>query len=151
MYPFWLWLRQVRLYGDCFMTIDSIALHLKKLEAERAQILQELMRLREALKSEVDIEIAEADPELVEQKITMTLIQEQKRKLKEVDYALQQMQRGKYGVCESCGKPINPERLEIVPETTFCTQCKMMVEQKMYRSKIIATRRHFDDSSEMAQ
>ncbi|MCA1553796.1 MAG: TraR/DksA C4-type zinc finger protein [Chloroflexi bacterium] len=26
-------------------------------------------------------------------------------------------------MCESCGKPIDPERLAILPETTRCVDC----------------------------
>jgi RNA polymerase-binding transcription factor DksA len=29
----------------------------------------------------------------------------------------------KYGRCERCGSPIDPERLEILPATTLCADC----------------------------
>jgi len=133
------------------MTHNLTVSHRKKLEVERAHIQQELVHLREALKSEVDVEIAEADPELVEQKVVMTLIREQERKLKEIDYALQQVQHGVYGICERCGKPIDPERLEIVPETTFCMQCKMIVERETQRRYITTAWSYLDDSGDIAQ
>lgn len=37
--------------------------------------------------------------------------------------ALQRMEEGKYGVCESCGKPIAVERLEALPFARFCVKC----------------------------
>jgi len=41
-------------------------------------------------------------------------------KLKDVESALEKITKGAYGVCEKCGKPIEEERLEAVPEARFC-------------------------------
>lgn len=112
------------------MTHKKTTSQITKLEHERAQIVQELARLREALKSEVDGDVGEGDPELVERGMTMTRIYEQERKLKAIEDALQQAQQGMYGICERCGKPIDPARLEAIPETTFCLECKMIVEKQ---------------------
>ncbi len=43
--------------------------------------------------------------------------------LRAIDRALQQMDNGTYGICESCGKPIEPERLELIPWTNVCAEC----------------------------
>ncbi len=34
------------------------------------------------------------------------------------------LQRGKYGICEKCGKEIPVERLRVSPESRFCLSCK---------------------------
>ena len=49
---------------------------------------------------------------------------EKARRLKEIRRALQRLEEGVYGVCERCGRPINPERLEILPWSTLCVKCK---------------------------
>lgn len=41
-----------------------------------------------------------------------------------IDSALDRMEEGKYGICEACGKEIPIERLEAVPYTTQCVDCK---------------------------
>jgi len=41
-----------------------------------------------------------------------------------IDDALEKMQEGRYGVCEVCGKEISTERLDAVPYTTQCVDCK---------------------------
>lgn len=38
--------------------------------------------------------------------------------------ALAKIEQGRYGVCERCGKPINPERLGAMPEATTCISCQ---------------------------
>ena len=41
-----------------------------------------------------------------------------------VDKALDKLEKGSYGICESCGKPIDPARLEALPQATLCISCK---------------------------
>jgi len=43
--------------------------------------------------------------------------------LKSIGSALKKTSEGTYGVCSNCGKPINPKRLEILPEATLCIEC----------------------------
>lgn len=40
--------------------------------------------------------------------------------LAEVDAALARMDDGTYGLCEVCGKPIAPERLQAIPWARLC-------------------------------
>ena len=30
---------------------------------------------------------------------------------------------GAYGICERCNKPINPDRLAVLPDATLCINC----------------------------
>ena len=43
--------------------------------------------------------------------------------LDEVEHALTKLDRGGYGVCEGCAKPINPARLEAMPAARLCIDC----------------------------
>lgn len=42
---------------------------------------------------------------------------------KKIKQALANIKKGTYGKCESCGKPIEPERLEAMPTATLCVVC----------------------------
>ena len=44
--------------------------------------------------------------------------------LKAVNEALERLEKGTYGNCEQCTKPISKERLEISPEAAACSECK---------------------------
>jgi YteA family regulatory protein len=46
-----------------------------------------------------------------------------------VDDALNRIHEGTYGVCDVCGKEIAPERLEALPSTTICRDCKEAEEK----------------------
>lgn len=43
--------------------------------------------------------------------------------LRKVERALGLIERGEYGICESCGEPIPPARLDILPYATLCVSC----------------------------
>jgi len=44
--------------------------------------------------------------------------------LAEVEYALGRFEQGTYGLCDSCGQPIDPARLEALPQANLCLNCK---------------------------
>jgi RNA polymerase-binding protein DksA len=41
-----------------------------------------------------------------------------------VEHALHKFEEGTYGLCESCGQPIDPARLEALPQARRCMSCK---------------------------
>jgi DnaK suppressor protein len=43
--------------------------------------------------------------------------------LSKANRALERIDAGTYGVCESCGKAIPVERLEALPYSTLCVEC----------------------------
>ena len=46
-----------------------------------------------------------------------------------VESALDRIREGSFGECISCGKEINPKRLEAVPWTRHCIECQEKLEQ----------------------
>jgi len=49
--------------------------------------------------------------------------------LQMVEKALSRIREGNFGECISCGKEINPKRLEAVPWTRHCIECQEKAEQ----------------------
>ncbi len=43
--------------------------------------------------------------------------------LGKVERALENIENGRYGICESCGKPIPMARLDVLPYVTLCVDC----------------------------
>jgi RNA polymerase-binding transcription factor DksA len=43
--------------------------------------------------------------------------------VRRIDAALERIRAGTYGTCESCGEPISPARLDLLPDTPFCKNC----------------------------
>jgi RNA polymerase-binding transcription factor DksA len=42
--------------------------------------------------------------------------------LMDVDRAIRMLDAGTYGLCEACGRPIPPERLDAYPAARFCLE-----------------------------
>ncbi|HUR22768.1 MAG TPA: TraR/DksA C4-type zinc finger protein [Acidimicrobiales bacterium] len=43
--------------------------------------------------------------------------------LSDVEDALVKLENGTFGVCEACGQPISPDRLEAKPAAKLCMEC----------------------------
>ena len=41
-----------------------------------------------------------------------------------VERALAKFEQGTYGLCDNCGEPIDPARLEALPQASLCLNCK---------------------------
>ena len=52
----------------------------------------------------------------------------ERRLLRKVRKAIQRLQAGDYGSCESCGAEIGYKRLMVRPMATFCIDCQTQVE-----------------------
>jgi len=70
------------------------------------------------------IDQANADEEA---ELQIQLHQTDGRLLRAIEEALARIRQGAYGVCEVCKRPISKARLEAVPWTRRCRECK---EQK---------------------
>lgn len=55
---------------------------------------------------------------------TLLLAEKLRDQLHEVDAALGRVADGSYGTCTSCGQPIPAERLEALPYSALCVNCK---------------------------
>jgi RNA polymerase-binding protein DksA len=102
------------------------------LAEERAAALAQI----EALTREFDEVVAasrssnaddEHDPEgatiAFERQQVVALLDQARRRLDDVEAALARRETGDYGTCESCGRPIAPERLAARPAARTCIGC----------------------------
>ena len=44
--------------------------------------------------------------------------------LSEIEHALRKFEKGTYGTCDTCGRPVEVERLEVLPQANLCLNCK---------------------------
>jgi DnaK suppressor protein len=114
---------------------EQVAQERNRLIQEKEQITAELVNLREFLQAEVDVEPDEGDSEVFEREKNAALIAVLERRLVDIDTALKSMEKGQYGVCQRCGKPIEPGRLEVKPDATLCMNCQQEVERLSRRNR----------------
>jgi DnaK suppressor protein len=60
---------------------------------------------------------------------SLTLLGPKRQELEAIEEALLRLENGNYGLCESCGQPIQPKRLEIMPEAPLCRDCASQREK----------------------
>lgn len=66
------------------------------------------------------------------------MLEKEHKYLRSINAALKRVYEGTYGVCEICGKRIQPKRLEYVPNATYCIECRSaedVKDKKKNRSK----------------
>jgi DnaK suppressor protein len=56
--------------------------------------------------------------------IQLKLKQTDAKILQATEEALERMEKGTYGICRDCGDPIAPARLDAIPWTRVCIECK---------------------------
>lgn len=64
--------------------------------------------------------------ETLELEKRLTLENSIRVELTSVEHALDKIKKGTYGQCDKCGKPIDPARLEALPQATLCMECKAL-------------------------
>ena len=68
--------------------------------------------------------MADASADHVEMEKTYYMIAREKKYIQCLDKALLMISEGTFGICVSCKKLIDKERLQEVPHTTKCFDCK---------------------------
>jgi len=80
--------------------------------------------------SNTPIHMADAASDEFEEEQTLGLLENEERLLEEVTEALNRIQRGTFGVCEECHKPIADERLKAIPYARHCIDCARKVQEE---------------------
>ena len=107
----------------------------QRLLQEEQQVLDELRHLRDLMLDEVDIDPDEGDAEITEREKNAALIAVLENKTQDIQAALRSIEKGSYGTCARCGKPIEPGRLEVKPDATLCVSCQSEVERLSRRGR----------------
>ncbi|MDP2729997.1 MAG: TraR/DksA C4-type zinc finger protein [Dehalococcoidales bacterium] len=102
-----------------------------RLENEKKHVLEEIAQLQaSAQPTEVRREGSpfgkreEEAIESLELERRLTMEKQMKEQLADIEYALSKFEKGTYGLCDSCGQPIAPGRLEVLPQANLCVNCK---------------------------
>jgi len=102
-----------------------------RLEIERRRLTEELEQLKVSIRPAN--ERREGSPfgkreeeatESFELEKRLALEKRIRDQLAEVEHALNKFEQGTYSLCDHCGQPIDPARLEALPQANLCLSCK---------------------------
>ena len=108
------------------MTKENLEIYRNKLQRERLLVTKEIKDFEKPVNMGDDIDhFDEKTDEVEELSNRFGEENDMKKRLDEIDSALQKIEKGEYGLCESCGEEIEVEILDIDPESRLCKACKM--------------------------
>jgi DnaK suppressor protein len=80
--------------------------------------------------SSFDQHPGDSGTETFEMEKNVSLLEQVDDELAEVEAAVQRLERGTYGTCQACGRPIGNARLEALPATRFCVEDQAKAERQ---------------------
>ena len=101
----------------------------KRRDALRKALAGDLSLLKE-LRAQTTGDVVDAALDSVQDEISSQLAEVESRELARIEYALERMQNGHYGVCEGCATNIPMARLNALPYATFCIKCQREAERQ---------------------
>jgi RNA polymerase-binding protein DksA len=107
----------------------------KILVAHKKTIISELISSDDDLKAvfkegEEPGDLADIASEDIDRKMLEAKGITELNRLKSIESAITRIKQGKYGLCIKCGHSIPKDRLEAIPHTLMCIECKMLDERK---------------------
>ena len=105
----------------------------KMLNEMRDELIEEIARNRKVETNDLKDEIGDlydlADNER-DRQLSHILGDRDRKKLVEINEALERIENKTYGICEECGKRITANRLKIMPFARLCVPCKSEIEKQ---------------------
>ncbi len=107
--------------------------HFRKiLFKERERIIGDVKQMDESSKemgTDGIQDIGDEAATIYNKQILLTLNENERMRLRELDEALDRIESGTYGVCEECGEPVGLKRLEVRPVAKYCVPCLTKLEK----------------------
>lgn len=101
------------------------------------EVSDELRMLERRLENKPDFGLGEGSTGVYSWEMALNRKERATQQQEELRLALERIEAGVYGVCQQCGQPINPERLEILPATPLCVTCSAAVEESGIRPDVV--------------
>jgi RNA polymerase-binding protein DksA len=101
-----------------------------RLKAEIATAVKDLNELLRDSGDGSGDDQADAGSKTFEREHEMSVANNSRDLLEQVEHALKRISDGSYGTCENCGLPIGKMRLEAFPRATLCVDCKQREERR---------------------
>lgn len=79
--------------------------------------------------------MADAGTDTFDRDFALNLLSNEQDALFEIEEAIQRIVKGTYGICEITNKPINKERLEVVPFTRYSIEGQKQLESTQQRTR----------------
>ena len=93
------------------------------LESKLADLKHRFAGVKKDITKTLSSDFAEQATERENDDVLEEIARETQTSIQHLKAALQRLNNDSYGICASCGEDIAEERLDALPETTFCVKC----------------------------
>jgi len=116
--------------GEEYMNDDQVAHFRTILENWKSELMEEVDRTVHHMQDDAANFPDPNDRATQEEEFTLELrTRDRERKLvKKIKQSIEDLDKGDYGYCESCGTDIGIRRLEARPTANLCIDCKTLAE-----------------------
>ena len=118
------------------MTNTDLMLHRERLLALRARIQGDTTQMEDnALNKDhgkttsMPNNMAELGSGNFDQEFSLSLLASENDALNQIEAAIERIENGGYGECETCGEKIPESRLDAIPYAAQCVQCASQQEE----------------------
>lgn len=107
------------------LTKEKVQKYKDRLQKEKEKLLAEVKTDASMLDFGDDVDSGDEEADETEEKGNKLAVEQVlKKRVAEIDFALERIKRGTYGVCEMCGGEISENVLDAAPESNLCEKCK---------------------------
>ena len=103
---------------------------LADLRADYDRALADLTKLRQSSNDGAGDDQADAGSKTFEREQELSIANNRRDLLMQMERAMERLDAGTYGRCESCGEAIPKARLQAFPSATLCVRCKQREERR---------------------
>ena len=93
------------------------------LESKQADLEKRLAAVTRDVTKTLPSDFAEQATERENDDVLEEIARETQLSIQQIRAALRRLEDDGYGICASCGEDIAGQRLDALPETTFCVDC----------------------------
>ena len=104
----------------------------EQLLKERRELLQEVNNSYETCREigqDGVPDIGDMSSAAYSRDVLFNVSETQRQRINDIDFALEQIEKGEYGICMECGEEISPRRMEVRPFSRYCIECKTDIEK----------------------
>ena len=112
---------------DAILNMRQVLIHRR--DALRRALAGDMDLLRE-IRGQPPGDMVDSALDSIQDEISSQLAEVESRELSRVEYALERMRAGLFGMCEGCGTSIPMGRLNALPYAIYCITCQREVERQ---------------------
>ncbi|MGD2143880.1 MAG: TraR/DksA C4-type zinc finger protein [Anaerolineae bacterium] len=105
------------------MVVEKKRDEARELQRELEELREQIAALEVALEQKPDYGMGKGDPSITRWELDRAMLGELQERAASLRRQLSRISQGTYGICDRCGKRIDPDRLAVLPDTEICIEC----------------------------